>query len=92
MYWYNHQEELVTAIKKLRRKKSTGPDEIPNELFIEADKDTKHIIMTALNKINKEMAIPQEWQKGEICRIFKGKGIKGKCSNERGLTLSSNFF
>ena len=85
------EEELVTAIKKLRRKKSTGPDEIPNELFIEADKDTKHIIMTALNKINKEMAIPQEWQKGEICRIYKSKGIKGKCSNERGITLSSNF-
>ena len=25
-------------------------------------------------------------------RIYKGKGKKGKCSNERGITLSSNFF
>ena len=24
-------------------------------------------------------------------RLYKGKGVKGKCSNERGITLSSNF-
>ena len=85
------EEELTAAIKKLRRKKSTGPDDIPNELFIEADNNTKQIIMEAFNKINREMEIPQEWQKGEICRIYKAKGTKGKCSNERGITLSSDF-
>ena len=85
------EKELTSAIKKLRRKKSTGPDNIPNEVFIEADKNTKQIIIKALNKVNKEMAIPTEWQKGEICRIYKSKGTKGKCSNERGITLSSNF-
>ena len=34
--------------------------------------------------------IPQEWQCGEIIRLHKGKGVKGKCSNERGITLASN--
>ena len=28
---------------------------------------------------------------GEITRLYKGKGTKGKCSNERGFTLASNF-
>ena len=28
---------------------------------------------------------------GEITRLYKGKGTKGKCSNERGITLASNF-
>ena len=28
---------------------------------------------------------------GEITRLYKGKGKKGKCSNERGITLASNF-
>ena len=37
------------------------------------------------------MNIPEEWQEGELLRLFKGKRIKGKCSNERGITLSSNF-
>ena len=26
-----------------------------------------------------------------ITRIYKSKGTKGKCSNERGITLASNF-
>ena len=34
--------------------------------------------------------IPQQWQHGEIKRLYKGKGTKGKCSNERGITLASN--
>ena len=85
------EEELTNAIRKLKRKKSTGPDDMPNEIFIEANAHTRKILMNAFNKINKEMAIPDEWQKGEICRLFKGRGIKGKCSNERGITLSSNF-
>ena len=35
--------------------------------------------------------IPEEWQEGEIIRFYKGKGKKGKCSNERGITLGSNM-
>ena len=28
------EKEINNAIKKLKRKKSTGPDNIPNEIFI----------------------------------------------------------
>ena len=34
--------------------------------------------------------IPQSWEEGDIIRLYKGKGQKGKCSNERGITLASN--
>ena len=27
----------------------------------------------------------------QVTRLYKGKGVKGKCSNERGITLASNF-
>ena len=84
-------KELNTAIKKLKRKKSTGPDNIPNEAFIEADQETRTIYQATINKITKTETIPQEWQEGEIITMYKGKGIKCKCSNERGITLSSNF-
>ena len=33
-------KEMNQTIKKLQRNKSTGPDDIPNELFIEAKKET----------------------------------------------------
>ena len=86
-----NQDELNKAIKKLKQKKAIGPDEIPNEAFIEADADTRQIYLSSLNHINSKMEIPSAWQEGEIVRLYKGKGIKGKCSNERGITLSSNF-
>ena len=82
-------KKLNKAIKKLKRKKSLGPDEIPNETFIEANKDTREIFRTALNRIHEE-EIPESWQLGHILRLYKGKGIKGKCSTERGITLASN--
>ena len=44
-----------------------------------------------MNKVYNEKKIPDEWQKGEIIRIYKGKGEKDKCSNERGITFASNM-
>ena len=34
--------------------------------------------------------IPPQWKEGSLKRLYKGKGVKGKCSNERGITLASN--
>ena len=84
-------KEMNRVIKVLKRKKAIGPDQIPNELFIEANYETKKILLKNLNKISETMEIPEEWQLGEITRLYKGKGTKGKCSNERGITLSSNY-
>jgi hypothetical protein len=84
-------KELNKCIMKLKRNKSTGPDMIPNEAIKEADQETRTIILEALNRTYASETIPAEWQHGEIIRIYKGKGIKGKCSNERGITLSSNM-
>ena len=68
-------KELNKALKKLKRKKSLGPDEIPNETFIEANKDTREIFRTSLNRIHEEEEIPESWQLGHILRLYKGKGI-----------------
>jgi hypothetical protein len=84
-------EELNKIIKKLKKGKSCGPDEIPNDVFIMADDQTKQIYLTTLNKILQSQQIPENWQLGTVTRIYKNKGTKGKCSNERGITVSSNF-
>ncbi len=93
----NHKEEPITRkelngiIRKLKRNKSTGPDRIPNEVFIEANQPARNMYRKILNDIYETEEIPPQWQKGEIIRIYKGKGTKGKCSNERGITLASNM-
>ena len=84
-------KEMNKVIRTLKKKKAVGPDQIPNELFIEANHETKKILLNNLNKISRTMEIPEEWQLGEITRLYKGKGVKGKCSNERGITLASNY-
>ena len=67
-----------------------GPDDIPNEALIEAGKKMRKNILTIFNQIYKTEEIPQEWKHGSIIRIYKGKGKKGQCCNERGITPSSN--
>ena len=81
---------MKTAIMKLKRHKSLGPDKIPNEIFIEANTEIRQILKQLLQKAHKEETIPKAWEEGEIIRLYKGKGQKGKCSNERGITLASN--
>ena len=84
-------KELNTAIQKLKSKKAPGPDDIPNEILIHADEQVKKIIINQFNEITETQKIPHQWQHSNIVRIYKGKGIKGKCSNERGITLASNI-
>ena len=83
-------KEMNQTIKKLQRNKSTGPDDIPNELFIEANEETKEILKTMIENVHNNEEIPPAWEEEEIIRLYKGKGQKGKCSNERGITLASN--
>ena len=63
---------------------------MPNELFIEANEITRRTLLNTINKIHQDENIPNSWLQGNIIRLFKGKGTKGKCSNERGITLASN--
>ena len=84
------QMELKAAIKTLKRGKSNGPDDIPNEVFIESDTETREIHRYVMNNVLQTIEIPEQWKEGNLKRLYKGKGAKGKCSNERGITLASN--
>ena len=70
------ERELNQAIKQLSRSKSPGPDNIPNEALIEANKEIRKIILYVFNKIYSEEEIPKKWSEGKIIRIYKGKGKK----------------
>ena len=85
------QEEIKNTVKKLKKGKAPGPDNLPNEALKEANEETLEIIRQVFDNISQEKNIPEQWQKGNINRLYKGKGKRGKCSNERGITLSSNI-
>ena len=83
-------KEMDKIIKTLKRNKNLGPDKIPNEIFIEANKETKQLLKTMIENIHITENILPSWKEDEIIRLYKGKGQKEKCSNERGITLASN--
>ena len=85
------RDELDMANRQLNKGKSVGPDNIPNEAIINMNKKNRDTLRQRLNEVYTTKQIPEEWREGEIIRIYKGKGTKGKCSNERGITLSSNM-
>ena len=84
-------KELEIAIRSLKTRKCPGPDNIPNEIFSKSSKATRYIYLNMFNKILRKREIPPQWLNGNITRLYKGKGTKGKCSNERGITLASNI-
>ena len=85
------QKEMEKTKKRLKNKKSSGPDNIPNEPIKHANATNTRIIKECLNSIIKDGEIPEEWKKGRIISVYKGKGTRGKCSSERGITIGSNM-
>ena len=43
------------------------------------------------NRVHSTEKIPKSWLEGRVIRLYKGKGTRGMCCNERGITLSSNI-
>ena len=84
-------EEMKKAIQCLKPGKAPGPDKIPNEILKQANNLTIPIFTQEMNKILTSTEIPDQWTEGDLKRLYKGKGKKGKCSNERGITLASNI-
>ena len=85
-------KEMKCARKKIKNNKALGPDGIPNEVITKANQQLLEIYRHIINDIiTMKQQIPEQWKKGNIITIYKGKGIKGQLVNERGITLSSNM-
>ena len=71
-------EELNYAIKKLKRRKSPGPDGITNEMLIYAGKPALYKLLEIFNKTWQEGSLPQSWREATMIPIHK----KGKSKTE----------
>ena len=58
---------------RLNNKKSLGPDKIPNEVFREADQETRHIMCNIFNKIHEAEYIPPAGEKPKSYGYRKAK-------------------
>ena len=92
---YNTQEitlqELKQIIKKFKRRKAPGPDEIPMEIFKEMDDENLANTLELLNQWWKEEKIPEETLNARVVMIYK-KGDTSKYENYRPISLLNSIY
>jgi hypothetical protein len=83
------QSELIRAMKKLKLRKSPGPDKIHNEMLIHLGSVGKAVILHLINKSWNEGALPRTWRNATITPILKKGKTADKVQNYRPISLTS---
>nr|XP_043611764.1 uncharacterized protein LOC122583425 [Erigeron canadensis] len=77
------QEEVRLTLKKMRRNKATGPDQIPIEAWRCLGDVGISLLTSLFNKIWTSAKMLEEWRLSEVIPIYKNKGDVQSCSNYR---------
>ena len=81
------KEEYVKVKNHLKKGKSSGRDNFPAEVFIEAGQQLEDTILNMFNIIKKENEIPDQWTEVQVSTMYKNKGKKKRLVNQRGIFL-----
>ena len=85
------KKEMAKAMKDLKKNKSPGPDQLYNEIIINAGSNLQENMLNMINAFWKAEQIPDELYEVEIKSLYKGKGDICNLENQRGLFLNSNI-
>ena len=83
--------ELIKAIRKLKRRKTPGPDEVPLELFKELDEVALINLLQIINQWYQEAYVPAEILQARVVLIFK-KGDKTNLANYSPISLLNTIY
>jgi hypothetical protein len=75
---------------RMKNRRAAGPGNIPTELIKSGGQKLLEMITIMLNKIISGEKVPEEWKVAIITSIHK-KGDKRKCTNYRGISVTSTF-
>ena len=83
----------LTEIAEIIHNKKNGKasTDIKNEMLKKPGETMVGYVYTLMRTIWKEENIPDQWKKGLITSIWKGKGDRESLSNHRGITVSSSI-
>ncbi|CAH1276013.1 Hypp9384 [Branchiostoma lanceolatum] len=83
------QEEVKTAISKLKCHKAPGVDGIPAEVYKVGGDSLLERLTGLFATCWEKGVVPQDLRDAVIVSLYKNKGEKSDCSNYRGVTLLS---
>jgi len=83
-----NMNELLGALKRMKPRKSPGPDNIPIELFTAGGDEAAEALLHLIQRIWNTGRVPSDFRDANIVTIFK-KGDRSVCGNYRGISLLS---
>ena len=82
-------QELQTALRKLKKKKSPGPDGITNEMLTHLGNTATHKLLEIFNLSWEEGKVPQIWREAIMIPVYKKGKDRKIASSYRPISLTS---
>ena len=83
-------EKVRTGLKKMKKGKAQGPDDIPVEAWIALGNKGVEFLVNFFNRLLRGEKMPDEWRKSVLEPLHKGKRDIKECGNYRGIKLMSH--
>ena len=84
------REEVKNALRRMKKGKAVGPDELPVEVWKCMGKMEIEFLTRLFNRLLMGERIPAEWRRSVLILIYKNKGDAQCCGNYRGIKLMSH--
>ncbi|KAF3675031.1 La-related protein 6A [Capsicum annuum] len=83
-------EEVREVVRRMRRGRATGPDEIPVDFWKFSGEAGLRWLTGLFNGIFKMAKMPEAWRWSTMIPLYKNKGDIQSCNNYRGIKLLSH--
>ena len=84
------REEVKNALKRMKKGKAVGPDELPVEVWKCMGKMGIEFLTRLFNRLLIGEQMPEEWRRSVLIPIYKNKGDAQCCGNYKGIKLMSH--
>ena len=84
------REEVKNAVRRMKKGKAVGPDELPVEVWKCMREMGIKFLTRLFNRLLMGERMPKEWRRSVLIPIYKNKGDAQCCGNYRGIKLMSH--
>ena len=75
------KKEVKNALRRMKKGKAVGPDELPVEVWKCMGKIEIKFLTRLFNRLLMGKRMPEEWRKNVLIPIYKNKGDAQSCGN-----------
>ena len=83
-------EEVRTGLRKMKKGKAQGPDDVPVEVWIGLENEGVEFLVNFSNRLLQGEKMPDECRRSVLVSLYKGKADIKECGNYRGIKLMSH--